>query len=1621
MTHPIINPQTYLKDLIDYAILHIKITTEDGEEELTIQDLETRFHQPFSQLLELDIENDVELPQIQLCMETLRKHLGNRPLDNAELEQALAGSEADYWEMAYQSILIYLGVSVEELANANDENRQKLAGRLGVLTTRLQELPIDSGEVNEAFLKTIFGLADSNNPVISSDQEPAFILWRKEQIEGRATQLFNPEETEEKAKWMKEQIEQAKEVLFTVRGKVEGLVFPILRSALITALEEEPRRLGEKLLIDCEYAPDFKISRIWQAISSLQEMMHSMRTGLLKDTQADLVFEAPDYLKEWRWLGAFNNWKAAMGIWLYPENLLAPNLEKERSPVFHRLLADLRKTRRLKPEAAMEYIQEYEDYFKDICNLKIEATCEARLENNPAGISDESMLFQFGRSNSEKPYYALTKDDGQAYWQSIPGLEGFGVSKIIGAAVYEFSENKRMLYLFFQGQVKLFQKPGNLQSVFSTGSDSVEITPPHKAAIAYTIYDLQEGKWNEQYDVLLKEMSSTSKVLLEQRVDLSRPPQFIFLDTSGVRYKKFEFEENGWTKKYEDFPIIIPGQSISDIFSFLFINGKSRILFKSSSGGILRIVTFQEGIENADNHFYRHVYDNSADFAGLLFRSDLHLWCILRQENDLIRVHIHFENENITISAPLGEPFLFNTKKIIFHGGTKRDPNAIAGVSEIFYWPRYVVESIDSGNYLFAKHRHPVDHFKAISLRQILPKEVEFFDLAPDRIQVDLQKRREGIKNAMENNEGAPIHIQTYLWEAFFQLPLYLASRLRQSRFFTEAIDYLRLIYDYTLPSENRKIFYGLIQEADLFPKYEQAEDWYLNPLDPHYVARIRPNAYTKYILLTLANLFLENGDVEFSRDTMESINTAKLHYTTALEILETTELNQSPGQWVNEVEIPINPLIQSMMVHAELSLFKIHTGRNIAGEERPVQPPLAGSASQNGLFNSNLNLPNNISQPVLIRPIAHRYVVLIERAKQLANLAQQMEAAYLSAMEKLEAEQLNLLNAKNDMELSKATVRLQDLRIKEALDGLRLAEMQKRRHEIQLEYFSDLLSTGLLELEEKALRSMQSSSILGTLGGFAGAIVAGAAAAATGGAALAILAVGGGVASTLSQTASSNAEYNLTKANFERRRQEWAFQNNLAMQDVQIGAQQIKLSQDQVQIVGQERNIASMRFDHTESVVNFLANKFLNTELYEWMSEMLGNVYSFFLQQAAATAQLAAMQLRLERQEPVPAIILTDYWDTSENGLNGSDFNETQDRRGLTGSARLLQDIHKLDQIAFQTDRRKLELKKTISLSQLSPAEFQQFRETGFFRFYTPLEMFDRDFPGHYLRMIKQVKVSILALTIPTDGIRATLSSNGISRIVLSNDQKFIETQIRRSPDSIALSSPLNATGLFELLPDNSKLLPFESMGVDTFWELEMPKASNQFDYGTIADVLLTIEYTAIHSNEYRQQVIERLDRSFSGDRAFSFRHELADQWYDLNNPDLTDNPMTVQFETSRADFPPNLEDLKIRQAVLYFSRKDGMDFEVDVRHLKFTSAESGVQYGENGQNIQSIDGILSTRSGNMAAWDNFISGDKSPLGNWELSLADSEELRNQFKEEMIENILFVITYEGLTPEWPE
>jgi len=794
------------------------------------------------------------------------------------------------------------------------------------------------------------------------------------------------------------------------------------------------------------------------------------------------------------------------------------------------------------------------------------------------------------------------------------------------------------------------------------------------------------------------------------------------------------------------------------------------------------------------------------------------------------------------------------------------------------------------------------------------------------------------------------------------------------------ALDWYKAVYAYNLPT-NQKVYKGLIDVESVSDDFARTADWLTADFNPHKVAQTRRNVYSRYTIRSLSQCLLAYADDQFGQETAESIPMARELYAAALELLNLPEM--SVPSKLNDKTLE-NTLLRSLRAHASLNLQKLRNGLNIAGLERPVQT--MGTV-----------------QVVSRRPTPYRYPVLIERAKQLTATAAQIEASFLSALEKQDAEGYAYLKAQQDSQMSELQVKLQELRKTEASDSVSLAQYQQDKTQLQVQYYQGLINSGLNSYEMAYLASLAAQAAGGILEGI--------------GAAIGPQFNLSGFGQAISSVASAAASASQMEASFERREQEWKQQLSLSRQDLVIGRQQIVLANDQVDIAGKEFDIATTQAKAATDTVNFLTTKFTNAELYDWMRRVLQRVYAFFLQQATAIARLAQAQLEFERQQALPGFIRGDYWQAPDVGSSGSNGQGT-DRNGLTGSARLLQAITELDQYAFLNDKRKLQMSKTLSLSALLPAEFQSFRESGVLPFATTKRHFDQDFPGHYLRLIRQVRVSVIALIPPTVGIHATLSNFGVSRVTI-NDTEFKEVEIHHGAQSVALTAPVNASGVFDLNQPSEMLLPFEAIGVETSWELRLPKPANPFDFNTIADVLITIDYTALDSWQYRKQVIQSLPTAFTGNRAFSLRDQFPDQWYDLNHPDQAATPNLVQWEISAADFPANALDVSVSQLVVYFVAKDGATLpELPIHFLGVSNGNSALKGGS----ATAVSGIASSRRGNAASW--LALQGKSPVGLWRLDLndklADGRLISQLIADESIADILFVVSYSARYTAWP-
>ncbi|WP_447964615.1 Tc toxin subunit A-related protein [Nitrospira sp. Ecomares 2.1] len=585
------------------------------------------------------------------------------------------------------------------------------------------------------------------------------------------------------------------------------------------------------------------------------------------------------------------------------------------------------------------------------------------------------------------------------------------------------------------------------------------------------------------------------------------------------------------------------------------------------------------------------------------------------------------------------------------------------------------------------------------------------------------------------------------------------------------------------------------------------------------------------------------------------------------------------------------SPMIALLRWRVNSGLEKIRSHLNFAGFPRqlqpyatPVDPEKLVRAAAAGDLEFEQFIPN-------APPPIYRFSFLLDHAKYLVSVAQQFQGSMLAALEKFDAESYTLLRARQDSQLAKAQMVLQSLRMTEARHGVKQAAVQLERMEFQRDHYDDLLDGGISDTEWAALglsAAAQVSFAAGAIESFS-----------TLDAGKGFTALGHGLQGAAAATASFAA--------WKRREGEWKFQRDLSNFDIEVANFGINLAEARSDIVGQEKEIAQVSLENTKDTIEFLGEKFFNTDLYNWMGKQLRKLYRHQLNMAIATANGAQQALEFERQTSLD-FIGQDYWDDS--------------RKGLLGSEHLLADLDKMEEFRLQTAVRKREIEKTISLAAKAPLAFQRFKETGVLEFATLPSWFESDFPGHYLRLIRDVRVSMLALVPPVEGIHATLSHDGVSWVMAG--PPFDEpSPILRQPEAISLDRANQATGLFDLQPTDPMLLPFEGSGVAGTWRLELPKGANRFDFNSIADVQFTLRYTALEDRIYRKKILEeKLGQDEEGYvsaanvRVLSIRTEFPDQWYRFTHgkPGTQSADVTFphkfqcgKFDGKEAELPPH------------------------------------------------------------------------------------------------------------------
>jgi hypothetical protein len=246
--------------------------------------------------------------------------------------------------------------------------------------------------------------------------------------------------------------------------------------------------------------------------------------------------------------------------------------------------------------------------------------------------------------------------------------------------------------------------------------------------------------------------------------------------------------------------------------------------------------------------------------------------------------------------------------------------------------------------------------------------------------------------------------------------------------------------------------------------------------------------------------------------------------------------------------------------------------------------------------------------------------------------------------------------------------------------------------------------------------------------------------------------------------------------------------------------------------------------------------------------------------------------------------------------------------KQGLMAGEKLQVDLRKLELAYLEDNKREFELTKHISLRQLNPLALILLKATGRCVLEIPEWLFDMDCPGHYMRRIRSVALSIPAITGPNTSVNCTLSlqksSVRTSSLLVNgeytrqdDDSRF--NDIFGSIQSVVTSNAQSDSGLFETNLRDERYLPFEYAGAISTWQLELPAEIPQFDYESITDVIIHMRYTARQGGNalgsaatafIRNTVFADIEESGLV-QFFDLKHDFPNAWHDFRTSDSPEN----------------------------------------------------------------------------------------------------------------------------------
>ena len=524
-----------------------------------------------------------------------------------------------------------------------------------------------------------------------------------------------------------------------------------------------------------------------------------------------------------------------------------------------------------------------------------------------------------------------------------------------------------------------------------------------------------------------------------------------------------------------------------------------------------------------------------------------------------------------------------------------------------------------------------------------------------------------------------------------------------------------------------------------------------------------------------------------------------------------------------------------------------------------------------------------------------YRFSALLSQAKELAGIVRGYGASLLSTFERGDGEYLESLRATQNRQILQLTLASRQNQFREADWEVQGLEQSLDGAMCRLTYYQNLINNGLIADENAfvtatdvsmATRSAAASGPLLSAASFAmvpdsfvGEAVAlplTFARLPTGTAEANFFSISAQILTATADVSNTIANLQLTEAGWERRLEGWQQQ----VAEITIELQQIerqKLAADRRRYVAlHELNNQQQEIEHSIEAQDFIRDKFTSHELYLFLQQETASLFRRTYDLALEAARQTQRMFQYERQE-------------ARNFLSEAGWNSL--REGLMSGERLELALQQMEQAYLTENVREYELNKNISMVTQFPEAFLQLKATGQCEFEFSEWVFDADYPGHYMRRIKSVGLTIPCVVEPYVGIHCRLELlkssiridpscfDGYDRN--AEDVRFIHHYGAR--ESIATSNGQADSGLFELNFRDNRYLPFEFAGAVSRWRIQLPPENNQFDLETLNDLVIHLSYTAREGGDHLRREANKSAQKHlpgSGWRLFDVRHEFPDAW---------------------------------------------------------------------------------------------------------------------------------------------